>query len=71
MDNNKLIIFNQNNLPERVSNTLMITEKLIGSSDRELVLEILKNNRNLFINLISNFYPLSEKLISRYINDLD
>jgi hypothetical protein len=66
MDNNKLIIFNQNNLPERVSNTLKITEKLIGSKERKLVIKIFKKNPKLFIALIIQYIYIDELLIEKY-----
>ena len=66
MDNNKLIIFNQNNLPERVSNTLKITEKLIGSKERKLVIKIFKKNPKFFIALIIQYIYIDELLIEKY-----
>jgi hypothetical protein len=69
--NNQLIPASQNNLIPKVANTLSITNKLIIESNRKLVMDIFIKNPKLFINLISEYYPLNEVLLEKYENKWD
>lgn len=60
---NKLIPISTNNVVQKVSTSIAITNKLITENNKQLVREILHRNPELFIDLISEFYNLELKLM--------
>jgi hypothetical protein len=64
--NHQLILLPQNSLIPKVTTTLSITNKLIFENNRKLVMEIFMKNPELFVNLISRYYPLTENFIEKY-----
>lgn len=65
-ENNKLALSNTTNLVVRVSTTVSITNKLIAENNRQLVLEIFERNPKFFIEFISKYYPLNERIIEEH-----
>ena len=68
-ENNKLIPITQNNIVQKANTSISITNKLIFENNQKLVMEISTRHPQLFISLISIYYPLNEELISKYVWD--
>lgn len=71
MENNKLSVSSNNLMLPKVSSLLAITNKLLTQNDAFIVKEIFRKNPKLFIDLISEFYPLNSYLITKYKENLN
>lgn len=61
---NKLVAQSQKNILAKVNSSIGITNKLIAENNKKLVVEIFERNPKFFIDLISNFYPLTLEMLS-------
>ena len=58
-ENNKLIPIANNSLVQKATISHAITNKLIAENNKQLVIEIFRKNPTLFLDLISEYYPLA------------
>ena len=64
-ENNKLIPIANNSLVQKATISLAITNKLIAENTKQLVIEIFRKNPKLFLDLISEYYPLNFELLKK------
>ena len=57
-ENNKLIPISNNSLVKKATISLAITNKLVAENNKQMVVEIFRKNPKLFLDLISENYPL-------------
>ena len=57
-ENNKLIPIANNSLVQKTTISLAITNKLVAENNKQMVVEIFRKNPKLFLDLISENYPL-------------
>jgi hypothetical protein len=62
-EQDKLILINPNNLVQKVNTSISITNKLIAENNQQMIFDIFEKNPKLFVDLISEFYPLSKNII--------
>lgn len=70
-DNNKLIPITKNSLVEKATISIAITNKLVAENNKQMVLEIFRKNPKLFIDLISNYYPLDLNTLLEFKENLN
>ena len=68
MENKNLIPLNNSLALNQTGIVLDITKKLTLNQNRKLVKEIFNKNPSLFINLISNYYPLNIDFLEKYVD---
>lgn len=68
MENNKLLPINQTLVIAQTGLVLNMTQKLTLNQNRKLLKEIFIRNPELFINLISSFYPLKTEFLEIHID---
>ena len=61
---NKVVAQSQKNLLAKVNSSIGITNKLITENNKKLVVEIFEQNPKFFIDLISEYYPLTFRILS-------
>ena len=69
--NNNLPAINNNNPLQKIEQKLLISNKLLVKTDDKWLVEFFIRHPELFINLVSSFYPLSETHLEKYEEDWD